>query len=58
MSNTFTLILAILSLPCLAEEEQANYAQWKDGWLKRRTDKSVGVSEDEAKKIVAGLRSK
>ena len=35
-----------------------NYAQWKEGWLKRRTDKFVGVSEDEARAITAGLRRK
>jgi len=35
-----------------------NYAQWKEGWLKHRTDKVVGVSEDDAKKIAAGLKSK
>jgi hypothetical protein len=33
-----------------------NYAQWKEGWLKKRTDKFVGVSEADAKRIVAGLR--
>jgi hypothetical protein len=33
-----------------------NYAQWKEGWLKRRTDKFMGVSEAEAKEIVAGLK--
>jgi len=32
-----------------------NYAQWKEGWLKHRGDKIVGVSEDDAQKIVAGL---
>src|SRR3954470_13514485 len=32
-----------------------NYAQWKEGWLKRRTDKIHGVSRDNAKKITAGL---
>jgi hypothetical protein len=36
----------------------ATYAQWKEGWLKRRTDKFYGVSEDNARKIVAGLKSK
>jgi hypothetical protein len=35
-----------------------NYAQWKEGWLKHRTDKFFGVSEDNAKKIAAGLKSK
>jgi hypothetical protein len=35
-----------------------NYAQWKEGWLKRRTDKVHGVSEDDAKKIMAGLKTK
>jgi hypothetical protein len=35
-----------------------NYTQWKEGWLKYRTDKAFAVSEDDAKKIVAGLRSK
>jgi hypothetical protein len=34
-----------------------NYAQWKAGWLKTRTDKVVGVSEDDARKIIAGLKS-
>lgn len=33
-----------------------NYAQWKEGWLKHRTDKVMGVSESDAKKIVAGLK--
>ena len=35
-----------------------NYTQWKEGWLKHRTDKFFGVSEDDAKKIVEGLRKK
>ena len=35
-----------------------NYAQWKEGWLKRRTDKIFGVSENDAKAIAAGLKSK
>ena len=35
-----------------------NYAQWKEGWLKRRTDKFFGVNEEDAKKIVAGLKNK
>ncbi len=35
-----------------------NYAQWKEGWLKERTDKVFGISEEDAKKIVAGLTSK
>jgi len=30
----------------------------EEGWLKRRTDKFMGVSEGDAKKIVAGLRGK
>jgi hypothetical protein len=33
-----------------------NYTQWKEGWLKHRTDKFYGVSEEDAKKIVAGLK--
>jgi len=35
-----------------------NYTQWKEGWLKRRTDKFFGVSEDDAKAINAGLKGK
>jgi hypothetical protein len=35
-----------------------NYAQWKEGWLKHRKDKLFGVSEDDANKILAGLKSK
>lgn len=34
------------------------YAQWKAGWLKHRTDNCFGVSEDDAKKVVAGLKGK
>ena len=34
------------------------YAQWKEGWLKRRTDKFFGMGEDDAKKIVDGLKKK
>lgn len=33
-----------------------NYAQWKEGWLKRPRDKFFGVSEADARKIAAGLR--
>ncbi len=35
-----------------------NYAQWKEGWLKHRRDKVFFVSEDDAQKIVAGLKIK
>ncbi len=34
------------------------YHQWKEGWLKRRTDKFADVSQDEARKIVAGLQGR
>ena len=34
-----------------------NHAQWREGWLKRRTDKIVGVSKEDAEKIMAGLKS-
>ena len=34
------------------------YAQWKEGWLKHRTDKFFAVSEDDARKIVTGLKNK
>jgi hypothetical protein len=38
---------------------EARPAGWtEEGWLKRRTDKFFGVSEDDAKKIVEGLRKK
>ena len=35
-----------------------SFTQWKEGWLKDRTDNISGVSEDEAKEIVAGLKNK
>ncbi len=35
-----------------------NYVQWKEGWLKRRTDKFFGVSEAEANAITASLKRK
>ena len=34
----------------------ASYSEWRTGWLKHRTDKFFGVSEEDAKKIVAGLK--
>lgn len=34
----------------------ASYSQWKEGWLKHRTDKFFGVSEEDAKEIIAGLK--
>lgn len=33
-------------------------AQWKEGWLKHRGDKVVGVTEADAKKIMDGLKRK
>ena len=33
-----------------------NRAQWKEGWLKRRTTKFYSLSEDEAKLLMAGLK--
>jgi hypothetical protein len=35
-----------------------SYDQWKKGWLKRRTDNMVGLSEADSMKILAGLRAK
>ena len=35
-----------------------DYAEWKQGWLERRTDEMIGVGEEDAKKIVAGLKGK
>jgi len=35
-----------------------NYTEWKQGWLKYRTDKIFTASEADAKKIAAGLKSK
>jgi hypothetical protein len=34
-----------------------NYVQWKEGWLKHRTDKIFVVNETDAHEILAGLRS-
>ena len=34
----------------------ASYSEWRAGWLKHRTDKFFGVSEEDAKKIVEGLK--
>ena len=33
-----------------------NISQWREGWLKHRTDKICVVSEDDAKKITEGLQ--
>jgi hypothetical protein len=34
------------------------YAQWKEGWLKRRTDKILGKNKNDAQIITAGLTFK
>jgi hypothetical protein len=35
-----------------------NYSQWKDGWLKHRTDAMFCETEDDQKAIIAGLEDK
>ncbi len=35
----------------------ATYFEWREGWLKHRTDKFCGVSRDDAKRIMAGLKN-
>jgi hypothetical protein len=37
-------------------QNPARHAKWREGWLKSRTDKIYGVSESDAKAIVAGLK--
>jgi hypothetical protein len=34
----------------------ASYSEWRAGWLKHRTDKIFCTSEEDAKKIMAGLK--
>jgi hypothetical protein len=34
----------------------ASYSEWRAGWLKHRTDKIFCVSEEDTKKIIAGLK--
>ena len=36
----------------------ATYDEWKKGWLKRKTDNMVGLSEADAMAMVAGLTGK
>ena len=36
----------------------ASYSEWREGWLKHRGDKFFGVSETDAQKILAGLKSR
>jgi hypothetical protein len=36
----------------------ANYAQWRDGWLKHRTDKMFVRSKADADKILIGLKGR
>ncbi len=38
--------------------DPATYPAWREGWLKHRTDKFFGVSEEDAKMIVAGLEGR
>ena len=42
-----------------ATRSMAKPPNWtEEGWLKSRTDKFIAVSEEDAKKIVAGLKDK
>ena len=40
--------------PTLSTNKPPNWTE--EGWLKSRTDKFFAVSEEDAKKIVAGLK--
>jgi len=44
--------------PFLAPEATSpiTHSDWKADWLKRRTDKFLGVSESDARKIVTGMK--
>ena len=42
--------------PTLSTNKAANWTE--EGWLKSRTDKFFAVSEEDAKKIIAGLKGK
>ena len=44
------------SRPTISTAKPANWTE--EGWLKSRTDKFFAVTEEEARKIVAGLKSK
>jgi len=34
------------------------YAEWREGWLRSRTDDYAGLTREEARKLVAGLKGK
>jgi hypothetical protein len=54
--KTRTAVGSYVSPPGVSQrEDPARYAQWKKGWLKSRTDKFYGVSQEDAKAIVGGL---
>jgi len=36
----------------------ASYSDWREGWLKYRGDKFVALSETDAQKLLAGLKSR
>ena len=42
--------------PTLSKNKPSNWAE--EGWLKSRTDKFFAVSEEDAKKIIAGFQGK
>ncbi|HXF10242.1 MAG TPA: hypothetical protein VN625_05610 [Desulfuromonadaceae bacterium] len=41
-----------------ASLDPVTHTDWRNDWFKRRTDKFMNVSEDDAKAIVAGLTGK
>jgi hypothetical protein len=53
--GTFESPLASVPLRIASPDDPA-YNRWKEDWLKRRTDKFITTSEDDAKKIMAGLK--
>jgi hypothetical protein len=44
------------SRPTISTAKPSNWTE--EGWLRSRTDKFLAVSEEDAKKIVAGLKGK
>jgi hypothetical protein len=40
----------------LVTHNNPTYTTWKKDWLKHPTDKLIGISESEAKTIIAGLQ--
>lgn len=54
--RAITQVGSFTTPPGVVGPQPPGYATWREGWLKRRTDKFFSVSLEDADKVVKGLK--